>query len=196
MRGPCSGAVEISPGIETGCGGDVLTSAAVLELLREEGRRPLADHDAGRHRVACGYAWHDGGVGDAKAFHPIDLQRAVHDRHGVAAHLRRAGLVPEGAKPVTKEPIELLDVETARSYLAPREGPQGRGIANRARHADTGRQILQALRIVEVGSVGFGPVRWIAPRLFGRIPIISDQEAAGGLKRTAFSAVTSGPRRA
>jgi hypothetical protein len=55
---------------------------------------PLADNDAGSHRIARRHARHYGYVGDAQVFNSIDLEVGVPDRHGATSHLGRAALMP------------------------------------------------------------------------------------------------------
>ena len=68
---------------------------------------PLSDHDASRHSVPGRDARHDLGVGDAQAVDAVDAELTVNDGHFVAAHLGRAGLMPEGGYCVSREALEL-----------------------------------------------------------------------------------------
>src|SRR5215471_16248530 len=79
----------------------------VRYVLPQESCRLLTDHHAGRHRVAGRYTRQDGSIGDTETIHTVDLQFAIDHRHCVAAHLRTARLMPEGAQPVAKEPLQL-----------------------------------------------------------------------------------------
>src|SRR5262245_13788722 len=98
----------------------------------QESCRLLADHNAGRHRVAGRYAGHDGSIRNTEAVHTVDLQLAIDHRHRIAAHFCGATLMPEGAEPVAEKPLQLRCVEGARRYLASRERSQSRGITDLA----------------------------------------------------------------
>src|ERR1700694_4384032 len=82
----------------------------------------FADDDAGGHGVAGGYPGHDRPVGDAKVFESIDVELAVHHRHGVLAHLGGTRLVPEGQDGLPNEAFELSTFQIARHDLALGEG--------------------------------------------------------------------------
>src|ERR1700739_920394 len=56
----------------------------------------FADNDAGSHRVTCRYARHNGSIGNAQAFDPIDLEIGVYYRDGITSHLGSTRLMPVG----------------------------------------------------------------------------------------------------
>ena len=71
-------------------------------------RCALPDHHTGRHRIPGRYARQDGSVCDTEAFHTVDLQSAIDDRHPVPPHFRRPGLMPKGRKSIPKEALQVL----------------------------------------------------------------------------------------
>jgi hypothetical protein len=110
----------------------------------------FADDYAGRHRVAGRHTRENGGICYAQSLHAVDLQIAVNYRHGVATHLCGATLVPECDKSVTKEPLQVRRVKSARCDFPPCESSQSGGVADLSDPGQSGRKILQVLRITEV----------------------------------------------
>src|SRR5262245_15753334 len=94
-----------------------------LSPSSEESRSLLADHNAGRHRIACRDARQNRRIRNAEPIDAIDLQFPVNYRHCVATHLRCTRLVPEGAKAVAEKALQFGAVERARRDLAFRERP-------------------------------------------------------------------------
>ena len=124
--------------------------AATAQDTLQEGCRLLAYHHAGRHRVAGRDTRQNGSIGNTESLHAVDLQFAIDDRHGIAAHSCGTRLMPEGAEPVAKKTLELPRLERTRGYLAPRERSQSRGVPNLASNAQAGQEILEVLWIREV----------------------------------------------
>src|SRR5262245_38173451 len=116
----------------------------------QEGGRLLTDNDAGRHRIARRHARQNGRIRDAQAVDAVDLQPAIDNRHGIAAHFCCAALVPEGAKTVAKEAFEFTGVAGSRCNLAYSERSQGSRVADAASNAESGHQVLQFVWITEV----------------------------------------------
>jgi hypothetical protein len=183
-----------------------LPFAPVSSRLRtcylQEGSSLLTNDHAGRHGIASRHARQNGSVRDPQAINAVDLQSTVDHRRRIAAHSCGTALMPEGAKPVAKEALQFIGIASGRCDLPHRERSQRGGIADLASDIQAGYQILQVLWIAKIiasirtGSSASGPVRWMVPRLLGRIPRTRDQESANGPSNAAFSGVTSGPRRA
>lgn len=55
---------------------------------------PLSDNHAGSHRVSGRDPGQDGRVCDPEAFYSVNPELVVDDRHAVATHFSRAGLMP------------------------------------------------------------------------------------------------------
>src|SRR5439155_7324365 len=89
-----------------------------LMLRLEDFCRAFTNDHARGHRVARCHAWHDGAVGDPKVVDPIDFQVAINHRHGVSAHLRCTGFVPEARGGIANEVFKFGTLQVSRHHLA------------------------------------------------------------------------------
>ena len=62
----------------------------------------------------------------------MHFEPAVHDRQGVASHLRCAGLMPERSQTIANEALQIRLVEVPGRCLALRVGPKSRRVADLA----------------------------------------------------------------
>jgi hypothetical protein len=74
----------------------------------------FANDDAGSHRVAGSYAWHDRPIRNTKFFYSINFEIAVNHRHGVSAHFGGARLMPVSHGGIPDEVFELCTFKVAR----------------------------------------------------------------------------------
>ena len=124
-----------------------------LVISQQEGRRLLAYHNARRHGVAGRHTRQNGSIRNTKAVDAINLQLSIDHRHRITAHFRSAGLMPVRNQPISKElPQFWLAYGTGRHFTS-RERAQRRRIADLAGQAQSGDEIFQILRIVEIIGV-------------------------------------------
>jgi hypothetical protein len=125
----------------------------------------FANNYARRHCVPRRHMRQDGGVRNTETFYPVHLELAIHDRHGVASHLRRGALVPERHETIANEALQSRLIEVSWGNLALYVGPKSRGVPNLAGSFYPKDHIFHVTRIGEVvrlylqRSVAFGPVR-------------------------------------
>jgi hypothetical protein len=134
----------------------------------------LADDDAGSHGVAGGDTWHDRPIRDTKSFDSINFKIAINHRHGVSAHLGGTRLNGGRYWLHPDEVLELCTFQAAWHHLTLGERRECGGVAYLAAELHAGYRDFQvgwvrhSIRFNLKGSSGFGPVRRILPRLFGR----------------------------
>src|SRR5258705_1144102 len=100
-----------------------ITQRLVRCILLQKGRRQFAYYHAGRHRVSGRDTRQNGSIGDSKTVHAVHLEVAIDDRHGVSAHFRGTGLMPESAEAVATEALQFRHVAIAGCYLVSGKWP-------------------------------------------------------------------------
>ena len=129
----------------------------------------------------------------------IDVQMAIHHRHGASAHPGRARLMRVGYGGIADEVFERFPFQVTWHHLAPGERPKRRGVADLSAqfHAgDRSREIVWVrqkigLNLNGVGS-GLGPVRRRWPWLLGRTTPPRNVHPLAGRPNLALLGVDSG----
>jgi hypothetical protein len=106
----------------------------------------LAYNNAWRHGVAGCDPRHNGTVSDTQVVDPIDIKFAVYDRHGIAAHLGSAGLVPVCDNAISNKGFQRFSLHPPWYHLALYEWPQRSGVRNLAAELHTLDHRLQIIR--------------------------------------------------
>jgi hypothetical protein len=142
----------------------MLTTLLFRRPLLQEDCSFLADHYAGRHRIAGRDTRQNGRIGNPKSLYAIHSEIAIDNGHRVMTHLRSTALVPESAKPVAKEVLKVCYVERTRRDLVARKWPERSGIADLTRSSQPIKEVFHVLRISEVICVDSNGIAWTRAR--------------------------------